>query len=173
MKNTAVVCQAAGGAKPPRSVASMPPAKLGINLQTLVIFLINLRFPHLFLFTSLLMGIVWSLQSYTIVRAPAIVEEDEALYLFQSLLKRIKTPFLTVNALALDDAVHTLCKRIVRGFVVLCHGDLDAMLLHESVATQYVQERITTRHPARVEHHAEHRPELHPSDARIKPLKEI
>ena len=65
----------------------MPPAKLGINLQTLVIFLINLRFPHLFLFTCLLMGVVRSLQSDAVVRASAVVEENEAFYLLQGLLK--------------------------------------------------------------------------------------
>ena len=107
----------------------MPPAKLGINLQTLVIFLINLRFPHLFLLTGLLMSIVWSLQSDAVVRALAVVEEDEALYLLQSLLIRLKTPVLTIYALTLDDAVHTLCKGIVGGFVVLRHRDLYAVLL--------------------------------------------
>ena len=49
------------------------------------------------------------------------VEEDEALYLLQGLLIRLKTPVLTIYALTLDDAVHTLCKGIVGGFVVLRH----------------------------------------------------
>ena len=40
-----------------RVSASMPSAKLGIILQTLFIFLINLRFPHPSLLTSLLMGL--------------------------------------------------------------------------------------------------------------------
>ena len=93
----------------------MPPAKLGINLQTLVIFLINLRFPHLFLLTGLLMSIVWSLQSDAVVRALAVVEEDEALYLLQGLLIRLKTPVLTIYALTLDDAVHTLCRALSVG----------------------------------------------------------
>ena len=107
----------------------MPPAKLGINLQTLVIFLINLRFPHPFLFTSLLMGIVWSLQSYTVVEALAVVEVDKSSYLVQRLLKRIKTPVLTIYALTLDDTVHALCKGVIGGFVVLRHRDLYAVLL--------------------------------------------
>ena len=107
----------------------MPPAKLGINLQTLVIFLINLRFPHLFLFTCLLMGVVRSLQSDAVVRALAIVKEDEALNLLQGLLIRLKTSVLTIYTLTLDDAVHTLCKGIVGGFVVLRHRDLYAMFL--------------------------------------------
>ena len=107
----------------------MPPAKLGINLQTLVIFLINLRFPHLFLLTSLLMGVVWSLQAYTIVWALAVVEENEALNLLQSLLIRLKTSVLTIYALILDDAVHALCKGIVGRFVVLRHRDLYAVFL--------------------------------------------
>ena len=106
----------------------MPPAKLGINLQTLVIFLINLRFPHLFLLTSLLMGVVWSLQAYTIVWALAVVEENEALNLLQSLLIRLKTSVLTIYALILDDAVHALCKGIVGGLVVLRHRDLYLVL---------------------------------------------
>ena len=59
----------------------MPPAKLGINLQTLVIFLINLRFPHPFLFTSLLMGSSGSLQSDAVVGTLTIVEGDEELHL--------------------------------------------------------------------------------------------
>ena len=68
----------------------MPPAKLGINLQTLVIFLIILRFPHLFLLTTLLMDSVRCLQSDAVVRALAIVKEDEALNLLQGLLIRLK-----------------------------------------------------------------------------------
>ena len=107
----------------------MPPAKLGINLQTLVIFLINLRFPHLFLFTCLLMGVVRSLQSDAVVRALAVVEEYEPLYLLQRLLVRVETPVLTICALTLDDAVHALCKGIVGGFVVLRHRDLYTMFL--------------------------------------------
>lgn len=43
-----------------------------------------------------------------------------------------------------------------------------ARLLHEPVATQEVQERIATRHPTRIEHHAKHLPELHPAYTRIK-----
>ena len=107
----------------------MPPAKLGINLQTLVIFLINLRFPHLFLFTCLLMDSVRCLQSDAVVRALAVVEEYEPLYLLQRLLVRVETPVLTICALTLDDAVHALCKGIVGGFVVLRHRDLYAMFL--------------------------------------------
>ena len=260
----------------------MPPAKLGINLQTLVIFLINLRFPHLFLFTGLLMHGIGRLQSDTVVRALAVVELYEGLYLLLSLLKRLKTPVLTIYALTLDDAVHALCKGVVGGLVVLRHRDLYlvflqflhievtavlyapvrmvnkfwkftsaslfyghaegfegeygcqrvcqapthdllrvgishemqvaasankvdvgdvalpqlvsrrrsesldevlplmvavvgvrrgtalARLLHEPVTTQQVQERIAPGHPARIEHHAEHLPELYPADARVK-----
>ena len=116
----------------------MPPAKLGINLQTLVIFLINLRFPHLFLFTCLLMDSVRCLQSDAVVRALAVVEEYEPLYLLQRLLVRVETPVLTICALTLDDAVHALCKGIVGGFVVLRHRYLYAMFLqflHIKVAT--------------------------------------
>ena len=107
----------------------MPPAKLGINLQTLVIFLINLRFPHLFLLTSLLMGVVWSLQADAVVRTLAVVEVDKPPNLLQGLLKRLKTPVLTVYALALDDAVHALSKGIVGRLIVLRHRDLYPVLL--------------------------------------------
>ena len=79
----------------------MPPAKLGINLQTLVIFLIILRFPHLFLLTTLLMDSVRCLQSDAVVRALAVVEEYEPLYLLQRLLVRVETPVLTICALTL------------------------------------------------------------------------
>ena len=75
------------------------------------------------------MSVIWSLQPDAVVRPSAIVEDNEALYLFQSLLIRLKTPFLTVYTLALDRAVHTLCNGIVGGFVVLCHRDLYVVLL--------------------------------------------
>ena len=75
------------------------------------------------------MSHIWSLQSDTVVRTLAIVEEDEALYLLHGFFKCFKAPVLTVYALALDDAINTLCKGIVGGFVVLRHRDLYAMLL--------------------------------------------
>jgi len=75
------------------------------------------------------MRIVWRLQSDAVMWALGIVEEDEAFYLLQSLLIRLKASVLTIYALTLDDAVHTLCKGIVSGFVVLCHRDLYTMLL--------------------------------------------
>ena len=72
---------------------------------------------------------VWRLQPDAVVRASAVVEEDEAPYLLQGLLIRLKTPVLPVYALVLDDAVHTLCKGVVGRLVVLCHGYLYAVLL--------------------------------------------
>ena len=75
------------------------------------------------------MGSVGSLQSDAVVRTLTIVEGNEAVNLLQCFLKRIKTSFLTVYALTLDDAVHALCKGIVGGFVVLRHRDLYAILL--------------------------------------------
>ena len=75
------------------------------------------------------MDSVWSLQSDAVMWTLAIVEEDEAFYLLQSLLIRLKTSVLTIYALTLDDAVNAFCKGIVSGFVVLCHRDLYAMLL--------------------------------------------
>ena len=84
------------------------------------------------------MSVVWSLQSDAVVRPPAVIEDDEALYLFQSLLIRLKTPVLTVYALALDRAVHTLCYGIVSGFVVLRHRDLYAVFL------QFLHIEVTT-----------------------------
>ena len=229
------------------------------------------------------MDSVGRLQSDAVVRTLTVVEVDKPPNLLQGLLKRLKTPVLTVYALALDNAVHALCKGIVSGFIVLRHRDLYlvllqlfyievtavlyasvrmvnkfgeftsaslfyghaegferedrcqrvrqapahdllrigirhevqiaasvsevdvgdvalpelvsgrrlesldeilplmvavvgvsrgtalARLLHESVATQQVQERIAPRHPARIEHHAKHLPEFHSADARVKP----
>ena len=43
-----------------------------------------------------------------------------------------------------------------------------ARLLHKSVATQQVHERVAPRPPARIEHHAEHLPEFYPADTWIK-----
>ena len=107
----------------------MPPAKLEINLQTCLIPAIIFILPHFFLFTGLLMCVVWSLQSDTVVRPPTIVEYDEALNLFHCFLKRIKTPILTIYALVLDSAVHTLCKGVVSRFVVLGHRYLYTIFL--------------------------------------------
>ena len=47
-------------------------------------------------------------------------------------------------------------------------GTAPARLLHKSMATQHIQKRIAPRHPARIEHHAEHLPELHTADTWIK-----
>ena len=44
-----------------------------------------------------------------------------------------------------------------------------AGFLHQVVATQQLQERIAPGHPARIVHHAEHRPQLNSTYARIKP----
>ena len=107
----------------------MPSAKLGIILQTLFIFLINLRFPHPSLLTSLLMGYIRSLQPDAVVRAFAVIEVDKSSYMFLSLLICLKAPILAIHALSLDDTVHALCKGIVGGFVVLRHRDLYAILL--------------------------------------------
>ena len=71
----------------------MPLAKLRINLQTLAVFLIILRFPHLFLIASLLMGSIGSLQSDAVVRALAVVEVDKSSYMLQSLLNVSKRLF--------------------------------------------------------------------------------
>ncbi len=67
------------------------------------------------------MGDVGSLQSDAVVRAPAIVEQDEAPYLLHSLLVRCKAPFLAIDALILDSLVHALRYTIVSGLVVLRH----------------------------------------------------
>ncbi len=76
----------------------MPSAKLGIILQTLFIFLINLRSPHPSLLTGLLIGGIRSLQSDAVVRALAVVEVDKSSYMLQSLLVRFKTPVLAIHA---------------------------------------------------------------------------
>ena len=75
------------------------------------------------------MGGVGSLQPDAVVRPPAVVEDDEALNLLQSLPVRPETPVLTVGALALDGAVHALCDGVVRGFAVLRHRYPYAVLL--------------------------------------------
>ena len=130
MKNTVVVCPAAGGAEPPQRASSdIPPAKLGINMQTLLIAAVNSVLPHLFLLTGLPMGDVGGLIADTHVRAPAVVEQDEAPCLLQGLLIRCEAPFLAVDALIFDGLVHALCNAVVGGLVVLRHGDLYAVLL--------------------------------------------
>ena len=58
---------------------------------------------------------------------------------------------------------------LVVAVVGVRRGTALARLLHESVTTHQVQERIAPRHPARIEHHAKHLPEFHSTDARIKP----
>ena len=72
---------------------------------------------------------IWSLQSDAVVGTSIVIEENEALNLFQSLLKRIKPSFLTIYAFTLDCAVHALCKGVVGGFIVLCHRYPYAMFL--------------------------------------------
>ena len=57
---------------------------------------------------------------------------------------------------------------LVVSVVGVRRGAAPAGLLHEPAATQQVQERVASGHPARIEHHAEHLPELNPADARIK-----
>ena len=64
-----------------RVSSDIPPAKLWINLQTLLILAINFVFPHLFLFTGLFMGIFRNLISNAHVRTMVVVEVDKALYL--------------------------------------------------------------------------------------------
>jgi len=100
-------------------------------------FLINFRFPHLPLFSLLPVDAVGSLVPDAHVRASAVVEGDEAPYVFQSLPVRREAPFLSVYALALDDAVHALRDAVVGGLVVLGHRYQDAVplqLLHVQVA---------------------------------------
>ena len=58
---------------------------------------------------------------------------------------------------------------LVVAVVRVCRRAALAWLLHEPVAAQQIQERIATGHPACFEHHEEHRPELHATDAGIKP----
>ena len=60
---------------------------------------------------------IWSLQSDAVVGTSIVIEENEALNLFQSLL------------LTLDNAVYTLCKGIVSRLIVLRHRYLYAVLL--------------------------------------------
>ena len=129
MKNTAVVCQAAGGAKPPESVHHVSASKLWINPQSLSISDVVFLLPHLLLLSVLLMNSIGSLHSKTVMRTLAVVEIDESTYLIQSLPVRLETPFLAVYALALDRAVHALSYGVVSRFVVFGHGDSDIVLL--------------------------------------------
>ena len=75
------------------------------------------------------MGILRSLIPNTHMRALVVVEVDEALYLLQGLPIRFETPVLTIYALSLDRAVHTLCNAVVGRLVVLRHRDLYAVFL--------------------------------------------
>ena len=58
---------------------------------------------------------------------------------------------------------------LVIAVVGVRRGTALARLLHQMVATQQVQERVAPRHPTLIEHHAQHRPKFHTSDAWIKP----
>ena len=75
------------------------------------------------------MGGIWRLQSDAVVRTPAVIEEDEALYMLQSLPVGLETPFLPVDALALDNAVYALRNTIVGRLVVFRHRYQYAMFL--------------------------------------------
>ena len=80
---------------------------------------------------------IWSLQADAVVRTPTVVKLDEAPDLLQSLLVRLEAPLLTVHALMLDGAVHTLGDGVVRRLVVLRHRDQYAMplqFLHIEIA---------------------------------------
>ena len=95
------------------------------------------------------MDSVGRLQSDAVVRTLTVVEVDKPPNLLQGLLKRLKTPVLTVYALALDNAVHALCKGIVGGLVVLRHRDLYLVLLQlfyiEVTAVLYASVRMVNK----------------------------
>ena len=92
-------------------------------------FLINFCFPHLPLFSLLLVDAVRSLVPDAHVRASAVIESYEAADVLQGFPIRREAPFLTVDALAFDDAVHALRNAVVGGLVVLGHRYLYAVLL--------------------------------------------
>ena len=73
------------------------------------------------------MGYIRSLQTNAIVKALAVIEKDKAANMLQSLLVRRETSFLTVYALALDDAVHAFGNAIIGGFhsSTVCRGQSD------------------------------------------------
>ena len=73
-----------------RVPSSIPPAKLWINLQILFILAIYFILPHLFLFTSLFVSSIWSLHADAVVRTPAVIEINNALYLLKSLFIRFE-----------------------------------------------------------------------------------
>ena len=129
MKNTAVVCPAAGGAKPPKSVHHVSASKLWNNPQSLSISDVVFLLPHLLLLSVLLMYSIGSLHAKTVMRTLSIVEINESAYLLQGLPVSLETSFLAIYALALDCAVHALSYGVVGRFVIFGHGDLDIVLL--------------------------------------------
>ena len=62
------------------------------------------------------------------MRALVVVEADEGGDALTCVPDGLEAP-LAVDDLCLEDAVHTLCNGVVRGFVVFRHGDSDAVLL--------------------------------------------
>ena len=68
------------------------------------------------------------LHAYAGVRALVVVEADEGGDALTCVLDGLEAP-LAIDDLCFQYAVHTLCNGVVRGLVVLRHGDSDAVLL--------------------------------------------
>ena len=75
------------------------------------------------------MDAVGGLVSDAHVGALAVVKADEASDVLAGLVNRGEAPCLTIDALALDDAVHPLRYGVVGGLVVLGHRYPDAVRL--------------------------------------------
>ena len=74
----------------------------------------------------LLMGLRGCLHANAGVWAAVVVEADEAGDPLPCVTDCLEAP-LTVDDFRLEDAVHAFCNGVVRGLVVLRHGDADAV----------------------------------------------
>ena len=92
---------------------------------------VNFVFPHLSLLSLLPMNLRWCLVADAHVRTAAVIEMDETGYGLLYLLERWEL-LLWIDILCLYDTIDTLRYRIVRGLVVLGHGDGDAVFLQHS-----------------------------------------
>ena len=102
-----------------------------------LMFTVNFIFPHLSLFALLLMDLSGCLVTDAHVRTTVVIEMDETRYRIPCLLKRWEL-LLWIDIFCLYYTIDTLRYRVVRGLVVLGHGDGDAVFLqhgHVCVAT--------------------------------------
>ena len=96
-----------------------------------LMFVINFVFPHLPLFALLPVDLRWRLVTDAHMRTRVVIEMDETGYGLLCLLKRLEL-LLWIDIFCLYYTIATFRYRVVRGLVVLGHGDGDAVFLQHS-----------------------------------------